>query len=251
MFCPHCGKEVAEEQVFCQHCGSSLTPPAGAAEETRSRTPWEERHDIGFFNGLFRTLKETLLAPSAFFRKMPVTGGLTDPLLYALFVGMAGLMVFYLWDVLLRDPMQSFMSPQFRAASERNALYSRGGPFFAVLTPFFLLFWLFIISGIQHVILSVIRGAQAGFEATFRVVSYSISPFVFLMVPLCGMPVASTWMLVLTIIGLKEAHRISGGKAAFAVLFPFFLCCGLFLLVIALFLSAIVATFGGILQSYR
>jgi len=251
MFCPHCGKELAEEQAFCQYCGLSLAQPTGPAEDIRSKTPWEERHEIGFFNGLFKTLKETLLEPSAFFRKMPVTGGLIDPLFYALIVGMAGLMVFYLWDILLRAPLQNFMSPQLRAASERNVLYSHGGPFFAVLTPFFLLFWLFIISGVQHVILLVVRGAQAGFEATFRVVSYSIAPFIFLLAPFCGMPVASTWMLVLAIIGLKEAHRISGGKAAFAVLFPFLLCCGLFLLVIALFLSVLAASVSGILQQYR
>lgn len=251
MFCPTCGNEVAEEQAFCQHCGAPLGPATAAPEETRTGTPWEARHDLGFFNGLFTTVKETLFTPSVFFRNMPVTGGLTDPLLYALIVGMTGLMAFYVWDILLRDPLQSFMSPQLRAAAEQNALYSQRSPFFAVLTPFFLLVWLFVIAGVQHVILLLVRGAQAGFEATFRVVGYSVSPFVFLLLPLCGMPVASMWMLVLTVVGLKEAHRISGGKAAFAVLFPIILCCGLFLLVITLFLGAVAASFGSMLQHYR
>ena len=98
MFCPQCGNEVGDEQAFCQHCGARLVQEAGTAEIApqepeaggREKTAWEDREAKGFFAGLFRTLNDTLLHPTAFFKKMPVTGGLTDPLLYALIVGMVG-----------------------------------------------------------------------------------------------------------------------------------------------------------------
>ena len=251
MFCPTCGKELADDQAFCQHCGTPQVISSDKGQPIQTVTPWEARRERGFFTGLFSTIKETLFSPTAFFKSMPVYGGLTDPLLYALIVGMAGLIVFYFWDALLRAPLQNYVDTSFRAATEQDVLFSRGGPLFAILSPFFLLCWIFVIAGIQHLILLIFRGAQSGFEATFRVVCYSISPFIFLMVPVCGMPVASTWSIVLAIIGLKEAHRISGGKATVAVLGPLLACCGLLLIMIVLFLSAFAAAFSGMIQHYR
>jgi hypothetical protein len=251
MFCPHCGKEISDGQAFCQHCGAGLAESGTAGLPGRSKTPWEDREAVGFTNGLFRTVKETLLHPSDFFRGMPVSGGLADPLIFALITGMAGLMFLNFWDILLHDSMLDFMTPELRAASERNVFRGRGASFAAVMTPFFLILWLFIASGLLHLFLLMVRGAKAGYEATFRVVSYSVSPFLFLAIPLCGMPITALWVMTTVIIGLKEAHETSGGKAAFAVLFPFLFCCGLFALAMALFMGAVAASFGSMMHMYR
>jgi hypothetical protein len=248
MFCPHCGKEVADNQVYCQYCGVLLAEPAVRVSGERSRTAWEDRESLGFLTGLLRTLRETVFSPSQFFKKMSVTGGLTDPLLYAMIVGMAGLTFFYFWDVLLHNPLRSYMTPELRAAADRNLISTIGTVVVAVLTPFVLIFWLFLVSGMLHIFLLVVRGGRAGFEATFRVVSYSISPFVFLIIPVCGMPITSLWIMTLAIIGLKQTHEISGGKAAFAVLFPFIFCCGLLILAIVVFMSAVAASFGWVMN---
>jgi len=250
MFCPHCGKEIVEGQVFCQYCGSRLIDEQGVPSPAtgRSKTDWENREQTGFFIGFFRTIKEILSAPADFFKKMPLSGGLTDPLLFALMVGMAGLMSHYFWDTVLYNSMQDFMASEIGTASGRSIIQGFHSPLAALLTPFMLIFWLFAISGALHLFLHLIRGAGAGFEATFRAVSYSMSPFVFLIIPFCGMPISGLWVMILVIIGLKEAHTISGGKAAFAVLFPFIFCCGLLILAIALFMGAVVASFGSLLH---
>jgi hypothetical protein len=254
MFCPHCGKEVADGQAFCQHCGVRIAEPGvtGLAQGVgRSKTPWEDRENLGFMTGLFRTLKEALFHPTDFFRKMNVAGGLTDPLIYAMIIGMAGLMIFYFWDILLHAPMRHFMTPEMRAASERSMFSTLGASFTAVLTPFLLILWLFVISGMLHLFLLMAGGAKAGFEATFRVVSYGISPFIFLIVPVCGMPVTWLWSMTLAIIGLKEAHETSGGRAAVAVLFPLIFCCGMAILAVALFMGVVAASFGDFVQMYK
>jgi len=251
MFCPHCGKEIVENQAFCQYCGGRLDEAGPAASGGRSKTPWEDRETIGFLNGLFRTVRETLSRPSTFFSKMPVTGGLADPLLYALIIGMVGLMFFYFWDILLHDSFQNFMTPELRAAAGRNALRGKDAPFAAVLTPFLLLIWLFIAAGMLHLFLLMVRGAKAGFEATFRSICYCVSPLLFLVIPACGMPITAVWTLSLVIIALKEAHEISGGKASFAVLFPFLCCCGLIVIAMALFMGAVAASFGTMINLYR
>lgn len=250
MFCPQCGKEIAEGQAFCQYCGARLEaagqmqPAAG-----RSKIPWEERGSLGFFTGLFRTAREVLFRPSDFFRKMPVSGGLTDPLLFALITGMTGLMFLYVWDILLHNSIQDFMTPEMKAAAGRTifgggAVSSAG----AVLTPFMLIVCLFLASGMLHLFLSMARGAKAGFEATFRVVGYGMSPFLFMIIPYCGALITQVWMVVLAIIGIKEAHETTGGKAAFAVLFPFLFCCGLAVVAAALFMGAVAASFGAMIH---
>lgn len=256
MFCPHCGKEIVEGQAFCQHCGASLAVECHAGGVTpanggRSKTPWEDREHVGFFKGLLKTAREVLFRPAAFFKKMPVTGGLTDPLLYALIIGMAGLMFLYAWDILLHDSMQSFMTPELKAAAERTMLQGFGSAAAAVMMPFLLILWLFIISGIFHLFLLTARGARAGFEASFRVVSYSTSPFLFMVIPYCGMLITMLWVLTLTVIGLRDAHETTGGKATFAVFLPFLFCCGMLVLAAVVFMGAIAASFGALMHVYK
>ncbi len=255
MFCPHCGKEIAEGQAFCQYCGGKIEG-AGMAGSLlgsagRSQTPWENRQTLGYLTGLFRTVKETLFNPSDFFRKMTVSGGLADPLIYAMIIGMSGLMFFYFWDILLHAPMQNLMTPELRAASERGLFNFLGASFAGILTPFLLILWLFVVSGMLHVFLIMVGGATAGFEATFRVVSYGVSPFILFIIPVCGMPIVCLWTMTIAIIGLREAHGTTGGKAAVAVLFPLIFCCGLVILAIAVFMSAVAASFGDFVHMYK
>jgi len=250
MYCPRCGKEILEGQAFCQYCGVRLVAESSTSLSSteRHKTAWENREEIGFFQGLFRTMKDTLFTPSDFFKKMPVTSGLSDPMLYALIIGMAGLMAHYFWDLLLYHSVPDFMGSEVRTAAGRSVVEGLRSPFAAVVTPFLLIFWLFAASGALHLFLHLVRGALAGFEATFRVIAYGVSPCVFLMVPFCGMPIAGLWMMTIAMIGLKEAHGITGGKAAFAVLFPIIFCCGLFIAAMVLFMGAIVASFGSIMH---
>jgi len=253
VFCPHCGNEITEDQAFCQQCGSRLIAEGGTGTPAggRCKTPWEDRTALGYFNGLFRTAKDVLLNPSDFFKKMAVTGGLTDPLLFAMIIGMVGLMFLSIWDLVLHDSMQSFMTPEMRNAAGGSLTNGIGSPLGMVMTPFLLIIWLFIVSGMLHLFLMIVRGAKAGFEATFRVISYSASPFLFMAIPYCGMLITTLWMLTLTVIGLRDAHETTGGKATVAVLFPFLFCCGAMLLAVILFMGAIASSFSDMMHLYK
>ena len=114
----------------------------------------------------------------------------------------------------------------------------------AILTPFILIASLFIWAGILHLLLMMVRGAKNGFEATFRVVSYSVGAYVFLMIPFCGAIISALWTIVIAIIGLKEAHETTGGKASFAVLFPLIMCCAVVMLFFLLVLGTVASSFG-------
>ncbi len=256
MFCQHCGKEIVEGQVFCQHCGARLVagePAAGITQPDggRYKTPWEARGTDGFFNGLFKTVRDVLFSPSAFFKKMPVTGGLTDPLLFAMIIGTVGLLFLSVWDLLLHDSMQNLMTPEMRNAAGRGISHGVASPLGTALMPFLLILWLFVVSGMLHLFLMIAGGAKAGFEATFRVVSYSVSPFLFMVIPYCGMPIMVLWVLTLAMIGLRDAHETTGGKATVAVLFPLLFCCGMMVLAAVLFMGALASSFGAMFQMYK
>jgi hypothetical protein len=250
MFCPHCGKEIIEGQGYCQHCGARLAE-AAPVSEGREKTDWEDRESKGFLNGLFTTLKDVLFSPSVFFKRMPVTGGLTDPLLFALIIGMVGFIFSYFWQILLQGAMQGIMIPGMKAAAEQNMFRGIGMAALAFFSPFLIILVLFIGSGILHVCLMLVRGARSGFEATFRVVAYGYSTYIFLVIPFCGGLLAGVWAIVLMIIGLREAHETTGGKAAFAVFLPVVVCCGLFFIAIAMFMGAAALSLGTIVQMQK
>lgn len=242
MFCPHCGKEVSEGHAFCQFCGGTIAADVTAPSPGRARTAWEEPSTRWTIKGLLSSLKGSLFAPADFFRGMNVTGGITDPLLFALITGMAGWMIYYFWQIVLHDPLSSYIP--LKGASDFDALRGSGIVAAAVFTPFILIASLFIWSGVLHLLLMMVRGAKNGFEATFRVVSYSMGAYVFLMVPFCGAIISAPWSIVLAIIGLKEAHGTTGGKASFAVLLPLIMCCAIVTLFFLLMLGTVAASFG-------
>ncbi len=196
------------------------------------------------------TVKDVLFNPSVFFKKMPVTGGLTDPLLFAMIIGTAGLLFLSVWHVLLHDPMQSFVTPEMSEAG-RGISSNVASPLGTVMMPFLLIIWLLIVSGMLHLFLMIVGGAKAGFEATFRVVSYSVSPFLFMIIPYCGVLITPLWALSLFMIGIRDAHETTGGKATAAVLFPFLFCCVMMVLFAVLFMGALVSSFGSMMQLYK
>lgn len=245
MFCPHCGKDSAEDQAYCGHCGGRISEPGPPPQQgMRETTPWEDRQTRGILTGVIDTLKSSLFSPAEFFRKMKVTGGLTDPLLYALITGMAGVMVSFVWQILLQDTLQSFVPQEMRSAAGLELFRNVGMAALAVMMPFMMMIGLFIWAGMLHLFLMMVKGANNGFEATFRTVAYSYGANVFQAIPFCGGFIATVWSLVLVIIGLRESHGTTGGKATFAALFPLVLCCVFVALVAVLIFGTIAASLG-------
>jgi len=244
MFCPHCGKEVADTQSFCQFCGGRIGEGGLPGGTGRIKTSWEDPKLRWTPQGLLASLRGVLFSPSDFFRNMNVSGGLTDPILFALFTGMGGWMAYYFWQIILTDRFGDLVP--LKGASGMAVLQGTGMVIAAILTPFLLIISLFVASGVMHVLLLMVRGAKNGFEATFRVIAYGTGVNILLVIPVCGAPIAAIWAVVLAIIGLKEAHGISGGKAATAVLFPFILCCAATLLLLMAIFGTMAASLGTI-----
>jgi hypothetical protein len=252
--CPNCHVVLPDPpERFCPSCGTDLAaaptappyapPPAGypppsyppggggyGAPPPGGQTPWERRDSIGFVNALIETIKQVLSQPAAFFRSMPVTGGLGSPLLYAVIVGYIGLFASSIYNLVFRSVLTSSLSRMGgNSDMERFASYMQGGTGLVVnliFGPVFVVIGVFLSAGIFHLALLALGGAARGFEGTFRVAAYSQTASIFNIIPGCGGLIGLVYAIVLLVIGLSEAHGISRGKAAAAVLVPFvILCC--------------------------
>jgi hypothetical protein len=246
-FCPNCGYDtlaVGEPIVpGGPEVGGAYPPPPPPLPRGGSPagggTPWERRQQIGFASALVETTQQVLTSPSDFFRSMPVTGGIGGPLLYGVIAGYVGILASALYSFILQSTIGSSWS--FGRNSELDRimpmLSSGMGLVGQVLFgPIFAAVWIFVVSAVVHLCLLLLGGGPSGFEGTFRVAAYASAAMVIRIVPVCGELVAIIYYVILSIIGMSEAHRISGLKAAAAVLLPFVLlccCCGIGLLAAA------------------
>ena len=89
-----------------------------------------------------------------------------------------------------------------------------------VLAPIGAAIGLFIGAGILHLLVMLIIGSRnAGFAGTFRVSAYSSVTSLVSWIPVIGW-IASLYGIYLAIVGVREVHNTTTGKAALVVLIP-------------------------------
>ena len=215
----------------------SPIPPAsaGAASATpapRSGLPWDHRQERGFWNAFVETLLMVLSKPGVAFTAMKREGGLGEPLLYTVVGSSFGIIVYFLFALL----MPSLMTFSDRNGFGRFVGTGVGSVALIILAPIFAVIGAFISAAIFHVCLMIVGGAKQSFETTFRVVCFatgSIDPL--LIIPFCGGFIVAVWKIVLYCIGFARAHETDSGRAVVAVLLPLIICCGGGLLIAMMF----------------
>ena len=85
--------------------------------------------------------------------------------------------------------------------------------------------------------LMVLGVKNSTLEGTFRISCYSSGPSLFNVIPVYGSFVAGVWEFVILAIGLREAFRISTGRAIMAILLPLVITVALILAILMLFLG--------------
>ena len=225
--CPFCSREIQDSAARCVHCGQWLHagaagvrmgPPQPAMgdhegafnegpEEHEVDCPWEDRESYGTLNAFFQTATKCLLTPTAFFSSLPRRGGFLNPILFGVMSIVASFVLAYIWYSLLGRGGGGLF----------GFLIGMG---FVVVGAFLIVpIALFVWSGVLHLCLLMVGGANEGYEGTFRVVSYSSVTSLFNAIPIAG-AIASLWGIVLTVIGLREVQNTSTGKSVAAVLIP-------------------------------
>ncbi|RLA86732.1 MAG: hypothetical protein DRG40_02195 [Deltaproteobacteria bacterium] len=233
MQCPQCGY-VQPEGEECIRCGVVISKYLRykEAEKQRGVSPageepaWEQIGEKGVLRGIFQTIKEVLFSPTRFFRQMPVEKGIQMPLLFGVIMGTFGGLMPLWWNFLLSARMMGI----------RGLFSSTFFILYALLLPIFTAITIFVASGVNHACLMLVKGNKRGFEATFRVIAYSEAAYLWNIIPLLGGLIYSFYTVILYIIGLREVHGITTGRAALAVFIPLIV----FLLVFFFLVAAVV-----------
>jgi hypothetical protein len=209
-------------------------------EEPTSSTPWEDMASLGFLTAFFRTMKEVLFSPTAFFRGMPVNKGFASPLFYGVIITFLGTTIGLLEQYAFSGFIGSLS--QVEGAAGVNFFQTAFFLIYAFVLPPLIAIGFFIASSIFHICLMVVGAGKRGFEATFRVVAYASSSQVFALIPFLGGFIITIYNLFLWTIGFRESHRTTTGKALVAVVLPmiimlFFIGLLVFAIIIPLVLS--------------
>ncbi|MHC1751367.1 YIP1 family protein [Humidesulfovibrio sp.] len=199
--------------------GATPWPTPGEPKSTGSPVPFEDLPRHGFFPGLWATIRAILTGPSAFFRAMPTSGGMTKPLIFHLLLAEFMMASQYLWGMAGLGATAEFLNSP--GLMELGLGASEAAPVLLfIVYPLLLVLRLMLMTGVIHLLLRLLRSGEFGAEATFRVLCYSAAPLMLGLVPGIGPLVGGVWSVGLTILGLKYAHRTSISAALFAVLVP-------------------------------
>ncbi|WP_273845191.1 YIP1 family protein [Rubrobacter calidifluminis] len=177
------------------------------------------------FSSFVETAREVLLRPVGFFRGLAREGDYLSPLLFAL----------------ICYGVSTFLGGVVGLILGREGI---GGLILGVVSGIVGgAVGLFIGAGIYHLLVVLMAGPQrAGYEGTFRVAAYASVTTLVSWVPLIGW-ILSLYGIYLSIVGIREVHSTTTGRAAAIVLIPavvFFILAMILILLagIALFLGS-------------
>ncbi|ADU63207.1 MAG: zinc-ribbon domain-containing protein [Pseudodesulfovibrio sp.] len=189
--------------------------------------PFEQLDRYGFFPGLFMTIRLILFSPRLFFSVMPVGGGLAKPLTFAILLTMIQGLFQYFWE--LAGLSTTAIGPG-GADGVDGFSGTAGALMMLLLMPAFIAAGQFIVTGIYHLLLILMRADSQGFEGTFRALAYANAPLIIGIFPMptAGIEIgwmilAAMWGLSLTIIGLRHIHRAPYSKVVPVALIPLLL----------------------------
>ena len=183
------------------------------------------------------TIRNVLLNPVSFFRGIARGGDLAGPLVFALICAVINGVLTGILGLLI-----SLASGNGFGAAIGSLLAGVFG------VPIATAIGLFIGAGICHLlVLLLVRPSNAGFEATFRVVAYSSATQVvswLSAIPIIGILVSlvvGAYGIYLAVVGIREVHATTTGRAALVVLIP---AAIVFLIAILLVGAAALVIFG-------
>lgn len=144
----------------------------------------------GFLRNYYETGKKVIVKPVDFFKEMPITGGYKDPLIFAIITAVimgVGLTIITL-----------------------------GVGFLAIIfAPIAVAISIFL-AALLLLICAKIVGGTGTYEGTLRVAAYANVVNIIGWIPIVSV-VGSIYGLILTVIGMKEIHKLSTAKAIIAV----------------------------------
>lgn len=223
--CAKCGNALCadcvvtiEGQHLCADCKNLLVRMVERGERLdsleRGPAPWEESPSL---TSLFKTARQALLEPSAFFSHLRLQG--ERHWSYLIAVGWPFGVLAVLAELLLTTVLGTAFAGSLPGLAEAVGAGVTAA-ISVVIVPLQLLLSAAIGGAIVHLCLRVLGAGSGKLQATFRVYCFAGSVAVMTWVPVVGAVVGGIWSLVITIIGLKWVHDTTYGRVILAVFLP-------------------------------
>ena len=162
------------------------------------------------------TVRRVVLQPVGFFAGLPRSGSLLNPLIFALICTEISAI---LGGILrLAGVGEGFVTGYgFQVPENQDFGEFIGSVIFA---PIGGAIGVFVVAGIAHLVVRLVVGAtNSGFGATFRVASYASVTSLVSWVPIVGW-LLGLYGIYLAVVGIREMHETTTGKAVLVVLIP-------------------------------
>lgn len=203
------------------YCPSCATRVRADVMQLGSYIPWEDRARLGTVKAATDTIAAAFSRPQEFMERMPLQGGVTEPLLFGMLLR-GVVVIVYAFIVAAFYVILGIATGE--ATMFLQAGIQIGSIFFNVIYAAALLF---MLAGLIHLGVVVASGTR-GFEATFRVYTYGRAVDVLDLIPILGPFAAMGYRVYLYYLGLKHAHDLSPTRALLCALLPIFV--GVFLM---------------------
>lgn len=162
------------------------------------------------------TVRRVVLQPVGFFAGLPRRGVLLSPLIFALICTEISAI---LGGVLrLAGVGEDFLAGYGLQVPENQDFGEFVGS--VIFAPIGGIIGVFVIAGIAHLLVILVVGTtRSGFGATFRVASYTTVTSLVSWIPIIGW-LLSLYGIYLSVVGIREMHGTTTGKAVLVVLIP-------------------------------
>jgi hypothetical protein len=161
-------------------------------------------------------VRRVVLQPVGFFAGLPRRGSLLNPLVFALICTEIAAIVGGILS--LAGIGGAFVTGYGFQVPENQGLGEFIGS--VVFAPIGSAIGVFVVAGIAHLLVRLVVGAtNAGFGATFRVAAYTSVTSLVSWIPFVG-GLLALYGIYLSVVGIREMHSTTTGKALVVVVLP-------------------------------
>jgi hypothetical protein len=182
--------------------------------------------------GFVNVVRRVVLRPVEFFAGLRQGGNLLKPLLFALVCIEVSAVLGWLLVLVGVGASEPGVNPNPQNFGLPSAFPLRWPLASVILALIGGAIGIFIVAGIQQLLVRLIVGARnSGYAATFRIASYTQVTSLINWIPILG-PLLALYGVYLSIVGIREVHGTTTGRAALVVLLPFAVVVVLVILVV-------------------
>lgn len=191
---------------------------------------------------IIETVKGFLMQPVESFRKARKTS-IGDAIKYFLLLLIVNAILTVIVDLVLASAVLSVINQAMghMGMGELFLMGTIGVVVGAIILVILSLILLFVVAGWLHLFVYLL-GGRKGYVETVKAMIFGSTPYMVIgWIPVIGLFVGGIWSLILEILGIRELHAISTGRALGAVILAMLILVIIIMLIAAWFIFSLVS----------